>query len=390
MVGDPLTVLERHETSLAGLRAGLVDLEASPSYLMLVGDEVGPSTQSRVGAAPRQAADLWPLLHAVEAALAEMRAYVTENGTGGRPKAELTRLLGERWPADLRWPDGGSATTPAAVPSLLTVAESLDTFRRRFDAIRAWVSEVNALFLDLLPRVDAARTTLARLDGEVQSLGVPEPLIGRARALADDVERRLVADPLALTTDGDGAQLDAAVAAAAAQVATLRSGHDRLDADLGAAEELLAALRSLRARVQASASEAVAKVVDPAGLIRVPSTAVLDGPQGLADRLDDIVRNADASWDQRRTLVDGWLSTARKLEAQLQRAEAANRAPLARRDELRGLLRAYQAKISAVGRAEDLELTALADQARVELYTAPTDLPRAAATIEELARRLRS
>ena len=117
---------------------------------------------------------------------------------------------------------------------------------------------------------------------------------------------------------------------------------------------------------------------------------MLDGPQGLADRLDDIVRNAGASWDQRRTLVDGWLSTARKLEAQLQRAEAANRAPLARRDELRGLLRAYQAKISAVGRAEDLELTALADQARVELYTAPTDLPRAAATIEELARRLRS
>ncbi len=390
MVGDPLTVLERHETSLAGLRAGLVDLEASPSYLMLVGDEVGPSTQSRVGAAPRQAADLWPLLHAVEAALGEMRSYVDVNGTGGRQKAELTRLLGERWPADLRWPDGGSGTTPATVPSMLSVAEALDTFRRRFDAIRAWVSEVNALFLDLLPRVDAARTTLTRLDGEVQALGVPEPLIGRARSLADDIERRLVADPLALTTDGDGAQLDAAVAAAAAQVATLRSGHDRLDADLGVAEELLAALRSLRARVQASASEAMAKVVDPEGLIRVPSTAVLDGPGGLADRLDDIVRNADASWDQRRTLVDGWLSPARKLEAQLQRADAANRAPLARRDELRGLLRAYQAKISAVGRAEDLELTALADQARVDLYTAPTDLSRAAATIEELARRLRS
>lgn len=390
VVGDPLTVLERHETSLAGLRAGLVDLEASPSYLMLVGDEVGPSTQARVGAAPRQAADLWPLLHAVEAALGEMRSHVEANGSGGRQKAELTRLLGERWPADLRWPDGGSATTPATVPSMLSVAEALDVFRRRFDTIRAWVSEVNALFLDLLPRVDAARTTLARLDGEVQALGVPEPLIGRARAQADDIERRLVADPLALTTDGDGAQLDAAVAAAAAQVSTLRSGHDRLDADLGVAEELLAALRSLRARVQASASEAVAKVVDPGGVIRVPSTAVLDGPGGLADRLDDIVRNADASWDQRRTLVDGWLSTARKLEAQLQRAETANRAPLARRDELRGLLRAYQAKISAVGRAEDLELTALADQARVDLYTAPTDLSRAAATIEELARRLRS
>ena len=199
-----------------------------------------------------------------------------------------------------------------------------------------------------------------------------------------------MADPLALTTDGDGAQLDAAVAGAASQVAALRSGHDRLEADLGGAEELLAGLRSLRARAQAAVSESEAKVVDPEGLIRVPSTAVLDGPGGLADRLDDIVRNAEASWDQRRTLVDGWLSTARRLEAQLQKAETANRAPLARREELRGLLRAYQAKISAVGRAEDLELTTVADRARVELYTAPADLSRAAATIDELARRLRT
>ena len=390
MAGDPLTVLERHETSLAGLRAGLVDLEASPSYLMITGEEMGPSTQSRVGAAPRHAVDLWPLLHAVEMALGEMRTHVTEEGTGGRAKADLTRLLAERRPVDLRWPDGGSTTTPTATPTLLSVGEALDTFRRRFDAIRSWVSEVNALFLELLPRIDAARTTLTRLEAEVAALGVPEPLIGRARALADDIERRLVADPLALTTDGDGVQLDAAVAGAASQVAALRSGHDRLEADLGGAEELLAGLRSLRARSMAGASESEAKVVDPRGLIRVPSTAVLDGPGGLADRLDDIVRNVEASWDQRRTLVDGWLATARRLEAQLQKAEAANRAPLVRREELRGLLRAYQAKVSAVGRAEDLELTAVADRARVELYTAPTDLARAAATIDELARRLRT
>jgi hypothetical protein len=272
---------------------------------------------------------------------------------------------------------------------MLSVSEALDGFRRRFDAVRGWVSEVNALFLALLPRIDAARKTLTRLDAEVAALAVPEPLIGRARAMADDIERRLVEDPLALSP-GDGAQLDASVSAAASQVAALRSGHDQLEADLGSTEALLASLRLLRAQAQAAASETEAKVVDAQGVVRVPSPALLDGPGGLADRLDDLVGQPSGTWDQRRALLDAWLTTAGKLEKQLQRAEAANRAPLSRRDELRGLLRAYQAKVSAVGRAEDLELTALVDRARTELYTAPTDLARAAATIEELARRLRS
>lgn len=411
VVGDPITVLERFETALAGLRAGLVDLEASPSYLMLTDAAIGPVTARTVGAAAREAADLWPLLNGVEGALAEIRRYQSDHGVAGKHGAEIVRLLSQRWipielPSSVGAASGSSSgqslgLPPAPVPSPVSsgppanavafaVGEALDAFRHRFDAIRTGVSQVNALFLDLLPRIDAGRKTLNRLDGEVQALGVPEPLIGRARALAQDLEQRLVADPLAVTA-GDGAKLDADVAAAAAQVATLRSGHDSLEADLGATEELLAALRVLRAQAQAAGSEAEAKVVDPQGLVAVPSPAVLDGNGGLASRLDEITsRLPTSSWDQRRSLLDGWLGTARKLQAQLSRAEAANRAPLARRDELRGLLRAYQSKVSAVGRAEDLELTAIVDQARTELYTAPTDLDRAATIIEDLARRLRS
>ena len=395
VVGDPVAVLERHETALAGFRAGLVDLEASPSYLMLTGDDAGPTTRQQVGAVAREAADLWPLLHEAEAALAQIRTYLSDNGAGGRHRAELTRLLSERWlPVELPstavpGAAAGTAGGRSVTPTLLSVGEALDGFRRRYDAIRGPVSEVDALFRALLPRIDSARKTLTRLDTEVAALGVPEPLIGRARALALDLERRLVEDPLALS-EGDGPQLDAAVAAAATQVTTLRSGHDQLEADLGSTEEVLASLRLLLARAQAGAADARAKVVDPTGLVQVPSAAVLDGPGGLAARLDGILARTDATWDQRRALLDGWLATARKLEAQLARAGEANRAPLAQRDELRGRLRAYQAKMSAVGRAEDLELTAVVDQARTRLFTAPTDLVRAAASIDELARRLRS
>ncbi len=361
---------------------------------MLTDDDLGSVTKHKIGAAARQAADLWPLLQGVEAALAEIRQYQTTNGSSGRHQAELTRLLSDRWvPVELASGLGPSldpAPSGQLVPAVMSVGEALDGFRRRYDAIRGWVSEVNALFLEILPRIDAARTTLNRLEAEVTALGVPEPLIGRARALADDLEQRLVGDPLAVSTD-DGPHLDGEIAAAAAQVASLRTGHDRLEADLGSTEELLASLRLLRARAQAAANEARAKVAGPEGLVQVPSSAVLDGAGGLAGRLDEIVaRSTNTTWDQRRGLLDSWLATARRLEAQLARAEVANRQPLVRRDELRGRLRAYQAKISAVGKAEDLELTALADQARTELFTASTELGRAAATIAELARRLRS
>ena len=378
MAGDPLTILEHHEAALASLRAGLVDLESSPSYLMVTTDELGPETQAKIGSATDGAHELWPLINAADGALGHARAYVDENGAKGRHGSELGRLLSEPWVAV----DGS--------PKHYTVAQVLQSYRKRYDAIRAVVTQVNELWLSLLPRIDAARATLDRLEVEVEELGIPEPLVGRARALAADIEQRLVTDPLGVV-DGDGPQLDAKVAAAAEQVASLRAGRENLDADLGSTEQLLASLRVLRARAEAAASESQAKVVEPEGLVRVPTAAVLDGPKGLAERLDALFSTtSEASWAKRRALLDSWLGTARKLERQLQRAESVNRGPLVQRDELRGRLRAYQAKMAAVGKAEDLELTEIVDVARSELFTAPTKLDAAEIAIDELARRLRT
>lgn len=376
--GEPQHVFERHRQALDGLRAGLVDLVESPSYLMLTNDEVGPETKRKVGQSFEEAAELWPLIDAADAALSHVGATIEENGVRGRRGEEVTGLLTRRW------------VTIGPAGDVHSVGEVLDMFRRRYDAVQQWVTEINDLWLLLLPSIDAARKTLGRLETEVEELGVPEPLIGRARALAEDLEQRLVADPLSVVPE-DGPRLDAQVAAAAAQVASMRTGRDNLDTDLATTEELLASLRVMRARAEATASEARAKVADPDGLVRVPSAAILDGEGGLAERLDNLLTDLDKGlWNQRRALLDTWLSTARKLQRQLESAEVANRHPLLLREELRGRLRAYQAKVSAVGKAEDLELTAVTDEARSELYTAPTDLEQAAATIDELARRLRT
>ena len=54
---------------------------------------------------------------------------------------------------------------------------------------------------------------------------------------------------------------------------------------------------------------------------------------------------------------------------------------LARRDELRGLLDAYQIKAARLGAAEDSELSKLYDEAHGLLWTVPCDLVAAGAAV---------
>jgi chromosome segregation ATPase len=378
-----VTVFQRHEEAVVGFRTAVADLEGSPSFVMLAGGSLGPETARAIGATVDHAQGLWPLVHAMAAVLDEIRtATGVGDGVAGRlvDKAALERLLAQPWLPDPARPDGPP----------LPLAELAKRFRERFDDVRTRVSEIDQLWLSVLPRVDAARGSLARLRSDAEQLGVTEPLIGRAEQLRVDLEARLVSDPLSVSAQ-DGTELDALVAEASKQIASLRAGLERLDDDLASTEVLLSELRALRARAEAAATEATAKVASPNGLIRVPSVEVLDGAGGLASRLDDVFAQLDdLRPNQRRALVDGWLAMANRLRQQLARAEEANGAPLRQRGELRGRLTAYQAKMSALGRAEDLEATAVADRARTQLYTAPTDLGEAAATIDQLARMLRS
>ncbi len=377
---DLLGALEHYEGSLASLRAGLVVIESSPSFLMLTDADLAGETARRYGLAARDAANLWELLDAGAALLGAARNHVATQGSTGAAAPELRRLLNEPW---------YSVAIGRGQPRSFSATGVLSEIRRRYDAIRSAVADIDQLWVSILPRVDAARATLIRLQSEVDELGVPEPLVGRARALAEDLAERLIDDPASVHPQ-DGANLDLQVSEAAKLVATMRTKHDDLDVDLGSTEELLASLRVLRARAEASGREAASKVADPGGLVRVPGEAVLDGPDGLAARLDQLFDDAAGSnWSRKRNLLDAWLSSARRLEAQLIRAGETNRAPVEARNELRGRLRAYNAKMAATGRAEDLALADVADRARSLLYTAPADLEAAEAAIADLAARLR-
>lgn len=372
--------MRRHQQVLDEVRAALTDLEISPSYLLLLDPAPGGETERRYAATAAKGREMWGMLEVADRRLGQADDLAGERDRQGRVRGrradEVKAFLNARF-------DAGLETDH-------TLAELIDALRKRVAKVHDAAGEIETVWLRVLPRVDAARTTLDRLRNEAEVLGVTEPLIGRAQAMADDLQARLVADPVAVHPD-EGANLDAQVKAAARQMAEIRTGHENLDSDLHETEELLASLRGLLAQAEAARIESANKVIGGPKTVRVPSADIFDGPNGLASRLDRLFDDAATTrWTQQRALLDRWLEAARGLERQLRRAEAANRAPLELRDELRGRLRALTAKMAGTGRAEDLEVDDLVQNTHSLLYTAPTELALAEAKLEDLAARLQT
>lgn len=260
----------------------------------------------------------------------------------------------------------------------------VETFRAVYNPVRDIVAEVDAVWSDLIPRIEAATTTLDRANAVCDRLGATVPEVRLATQRLEAVRASVSDDPLSLSGNV-GPDLDDLVANAARAVGELEKAHGSLSEDLASTDVVLAELRVLRARAAAAYSEAAAKVAGVT-LVRVPSTAVIDGPNGLAHRARrfDSIEASDGEWRDARALVDDWQSAATRLRQQLERALEVNQDPLKRRDDLRALLRAYQVKASMTSDIA-AEVADLGQLAHDELYTSPTDLKLAQDLMDRFA-----
>jgi hypothetical protein len=221
---------------------------------------------------------------------------------------------------------------------------------------------------------DRAGVALARLDDlrvrllVVQQPGTAAGVLDRAHAATlrlSDLASRVTAGS---HVDAEIAELDAAlaglesdVAAARAHAATVTSLAGSLPARLSAATE--------RARSVHALAQRCADKIAGAPRLGIPDPAMLGRPP---------VATPPPSPDEEATVL-AFAARLARVETALTEAEARYEAPLTERDDLRGLLRSYQAKAVALGIAEQPSLSAAYDAARQVLWSAPCDLMAARA-----------
>ena len=252
-------------------------------------------------------------------------------------------------------------------------------------------SEIDGIGEAATRLAEGVRRSLSVLDSSTAALGA---LLDRARAVGaeNDVEVRAAQRAVERATTAIAAEPSATDVTSELEVAITgaRGRIESLERDRASLPEVLARahaqLQEISRLVRAGAEaalEARRKIAHPAGLVDPLDPGALDG-EGPALRpwLASIDRQAaDGDWRSATDALGQWQRLAAPWLANARSVWLANQAPLARRNELRGLLEAYQAKAAASGRVEDPELIRFGRMARDALYLAPCDLARAEASV---------
>jgi hypothetical protein len=368
------------------IQANLLELDGSFGKRLLEGAALSGQTQRRWEFTAATLANLWQIYSAYSAVV-DRAAETVKGRLGPRELAEITNLLNGpsiqlvAGPAPLAGRDLADSGRED-----LTVAAAVTRMRRAFGQITEVVAAAEQVWNEMTGKLDAVAAELGRVTPLAGSLG-DEALTGNLAAADSKLARlrgTVSSDPLSLwqggpdpaagTVDTSGAdRLQDRVAAAVARIDELVQLRD--DARQRIADVTTAATAARAAYEDAAAAwqRAAAKIADAA----LPAE-----PSGLADltvRLADLdTLLAAGRWTRLASELDEVERDLAAATAGFRDTERTVVALLGQRDELRGLLGAYQAKAARLGAAEDPVLTQRYDQARGLLWTAPCDLAAAA------------
>jgi hypothetical protein len=366
------------------IQANLLELDGSFGKRLLEGAALTGRTRQRWDTTAVTLANLWQVYSAYSAVVDQAADAVTRR-LGPKELAAITTLLTgpsiqlASGPAPLAGRDLADAGRED-----LTMVAAVTRMRRAFGEITEVVSAAEQVWNEMTGRLDAVGAELARVTPLAASLG-DEALTGNlaaAESTLAGLRDTLSSDPLALwqgssktgQVDTSGAdRLRERVAAASARVDELVRLRDN-------ARQRIAEVTAAAAAARAASQDAAAAWQRAAAKIAAEAL-----PAQPADIGDMSARLADLE----TLLASGRLTRLESELDQLERelaaaaknyrdAEQAVVGIIGRRDELRGLLGAYQAKAARLGAAEDPGLAESYNRARDLLWTAPCDLGAAA------------
>jgi hypothetical protein len=272
-------------------------------------------------------------------------------------------------------------TTPDDLRPLLLELE-LDLDRKLLDAspLSGVTAERWAEASDALARAWAGEGQgegVAEAAALVREAGaVWEALTPRVDALGpgsdqDDLMAQLRADPLGF----DAGRIDALC-----ETLELRG---QAATRIAAAHRLLDEVEAAQRAGETAHSEARAKI---AGTVGPAPKRALSDLEAQLHAVESLL--AEEAFGEARDALALWTNDATRALAEAQAVAEANRAPLERRNQLRGLLKAYQAKARGVRALEREDVAALYDQAERALYTSPVDLDLAGDLVARYGRAL--
>jgi hypothetical protein len=393
----------------------LLEVEHSPGRALLDPTELTGLTRRRVTEMLAVLADIWQAYAALKDVVDRSRTLRGRRGRAdGRLLAELESLLhGPSVPAVLppvgvrqaehRWAGAvkGGAVKTGVQPAEPLSAEPLsagwirpDELARRLDhrlgAVRAELATVLGIWNRQLAVAAEAQQSLADIDRVAFRLGLDPDDAGvtAAHRLADDLAAQVRSDPLAVP-ERTVARTEAAVDAVGRAVGDLARRHDNLAADLRVAHRLLAGIISLDDTARRDAHRAWTRIRRPGTLLRLEDGWLDDRRRGLGpwlDRLDG--QAAVGRWKEASRGLARWREAAEATRRTAARIAETNGAGLRRRDELRGLLGAWQAKATRLGLADHAGLRELAGRAQHALLAVPSDVDVAAWHVEAYGRLL--
>ena len=377
------------------VQANLLELDGSFAKQVLEGAALTGQTNDRWASASAALGTLWETFLAYSAVVDRIAAL----GTGARHPArrdlpELTALLTGGCvqlagaPVPLARRDLAAAARPP-----VTLATAVGTMRRAFAQVTEVTSAVEAVWAAVAVPLDAATSELARVRPLVDGLGADIQAEYRDAETALAAQRAAAnADPLALwhpaaegTGTGPGARAgEGRVDTAAAgrlrdQVAELTPRIDELDRLRRQARGRINDLAAAAAAARAARLDAVAVRRDVAVRISALPPLPPEIPEPPLPALGALA--AGGQWSRLSTELDRCDAELAAAAVQTAGVSQAAAAAIDKRDELRGLLRAYKAKAARLGAAEDGDLTARHDEAYGLLWTAPCDLAAAEAAV---------
>jgi len=379
-----LATLDRNLAQLretvAAMSANLVDLETDAGRTRLDQSPLAGETAQRWAEAAANLAFLWQWfsqLNDVVDQATKLRGGKARMETG--PLTQLDGLINgpsiELSKTDVPLAQRG-LFGPAESTMRCSPPELLGRMRAAFDQVVGVIAACSQKWAVADQALGPLQDQLAEVQRLAEQAGDQhQPELEQARWTLERFRQSVMSDPLGSDASVDG--LSAALRSAGEHLRQVLQLRDNLAVQLSQARALLADLRAATAAAAQARAEALVKIAHPAVVEPPP---VVDREQEL-DRVTAL--SAQGDWRAAANLLVQWTTRGRDALAAAQRALAANRAPLATRDELRGRLDAYRGKAYRLGLLEDPTVAGLYAQAQAMLFTAPTDLKQA----DQLVRR---